>query len=393
MNRLALLMAVVWVSSLCAEDAYEALWGRAEWESLDTYQESLTRDEFKRAMEERYAPRADWASWMRLEDDGVWVRMSAEDPDSEYFLKFRAGEPLESEPSRSGLRGFRIVLDPGHIGGRWAEMEERSFSLGDQPVVREGDLTLAAALRLEKLLQGAGSQVWLTRRDTEPVTRLRPEDFLEEAELRLVEGGDLAGEALEAERRELAERLFYRTAEIRARARVVNLLFKPDLTLSLHVNAVAWPDPQNPALVARNEGHVIVGGCFLADELASETQRFELLRRLVRRHGILETRVARSLVTSMVEATGLDPYIYRGDNALQLDEDGYLWARNLLVNRTFDSPVIYLEPWIANSEAVYAWAAAGDYEGEREFGGELRRSLPAVYAEFVFEGLRRGLAE
>src|SRR4030095_5399177 len=43
-----------------------------------------------------------------------------------------------------------------------------------------------------------------------------------------------------------AEKLFYRVAEIRERARRVNTKFQPDLVVCIHFNADDWHDPNAP---------------------------------------------------------------------------------------------------------------------------------------------------
>ena len=65
-----------------------------------------------------------------------------------------------------------------------------------------------------------------------------------------------------------------------------------------------------------------------------------------------------------------------------------VWARNLLANRLYECPVIFLEPYRMNHEEVYARVQAGDYEGEREVAGKMRRSIFREYADAVVAGLR-----
>ncbi|HZC59387.1 MAG TPA: hypothetical protein VE154_05295, partial [Chthoniobacterales bacterium] len=63
-------------------------------------------------------------------------------------------------------------------------------------------------------------------------------------------------------------------------------------------------------------------------------------------------------------------------------------ARNLLANRLYECPVIYVEPYVMNSEEVFARIQAGEYEGLRNFGGVLR---PNIFEEYV-DGVVTGLA-
>ncbi|MDQ8181549.1 N-acetylmuramoyl-L-alanine amidase [Pelagicoccus sp. SDUM812005] len=367
------------------ERARRALGSERNWGDLARYDGAVGRDFFVEAMERTYAPTADWRRWMRVEADGVWIETGEEPGGERLFLSFagevsaRKAEVELPEAGRKGFAGLRVVLDPGHIGGRWGPVEERSFAIGDGPLLQEGDLTLAVAKRIALRLRELGAEALLARETAEPVTALRAEDFWEEAKARL--GGEEGAPAL-------AERLFYRTAEIRERARRIEAWGGADLVLAIHINASGFEDPERPALHGGNDAHVLVHGCYLESELASPTQRLELLLRLFEGYHLEEGRVARALVEAMREETGLPGYRYEDGNAFALDEEGYLWARNLLASRIYAGPVVYLEPWQANGKAVYEWAAAGDYEGLREFDGELRPSLPTVYCEFVMAGLR-----
>src|SRR5207249_4906772 len=88
------------------------------------------------------------------------------------------------------LDGVNIALDPGHLGGQWARMEERWFQLGDDTKpVTEGDMTLRVAKLLASRLRVLGADVSLIRRDNEPLTKLRPEDLREAAKAELEREG------------------------------------------------------------------------------------------------------------------------------------------------------------------------------------------------------------
>ena len=65
-----------------------------------------------------------------------------------------------------------------------------------------------------------------------------------------------------------------------------------------------------------------------------------------------------------------------------------MWARNLLANRLYQAPVVFLEPYVMNSEPVWERVQAGDYDGEFPIAGEPRRSLYREYADAVVAGLR-----
>ena len=186
-------------------------------------------------------------------------------------------------------------------------------------------MTLKVALLLKPRLEALGATVSMVRTTTEPVTKIRPGMLREEAG-QSAAGGDIA---------KLAERLFYRTAEIRARAALVMKLLQ-----GVH----------------------------------SE-----------------ERGLAESVAAVFVEKTGMPPYLYdpAAKNSRNVGGNPYLWARNLLANRLYRCPVVYFEPYVMNSIEDHARIQAGDYEGLREVAEKARPSIFRQYAECAALGLER----
>jgi len=386
---------------------------------------ALSSAAFAALMDDLYAPHADWAAWFSIDaasDTVSWPR-AAKDPSTQVTLPLRAeaqsaGEARwyvwEARRAQRGLEqplaGLRIVLDPGHLGGVWAEMEHRAWSVEAGVVVKEGDLVLQLAQMLEAELTALGATVTLTRRDATPATALRPADLIPQAEAWQARLDAASGHADDAQPQDQAaiqrraELLFYRTAEIRARVPLVAEA-KPDLVLCLHLNGTGWPDPENPSLVEDNHLHVLVNGAYMAGELAYDDTRAEMLTRLAAGHHAIEAPVALALAAGLAERTGLPPFTYRGSNAAPLPAwliaeqaealqafRPYVWARNLLANRLFPAPVVFLEPYVLNSEGAYRHLMMGDYEGWRDVEGVPRRNLLRTYADGVILGLLQAAA-
>jgi hypothetical protein len=169
---------------------------------------------------------------------------------------------------------------------------------------------------------------------------------------------------------------------------LVNTKLQPDLVVCLHFNAEGWGDPLRPDFVPRNHLHVIINGCYSASELRFDDQRFEMLTKLLSRSYPEELAVSEQVAGALATATKLPPYRYTAGNAIRAGASPYLWARNLLANRLYHAPVVFLEPYVMNSEIVWARVQAGDYDGEFMIGGEMRRSIFREYADAVAEGLR-----
>ncbi len=408
--RLLVFSALLLGSPTVHAQRLSALGVKPDWSQLEPYQETITHDEFVRLLDHVYAPGGAARGVIDVQPDVAVIKTTLTPP-TEFRLRFAAsaaaaklaprfwrlpsqlGPPPEGQP----LAGLKIALDPGHLGGTWAKMEERWFQIGESRPVTEGDMTLRVARLLAPKLKALGADVSLVRDSTEPVTQNRPETLREAARQELALEGNTSpretyhgmndpdrANTVQAQ----SELLFYRSDEIRQRAVLVNNQLHPDLVVCLHFNAEAWGDPQRPEFVPRNHLHVIVNGRFSAGELHFDDQRFEMLLKLLGGTFAQELAVSTRVADSLAAATKLPPYEYTTGNAIHISGNPYLWARNLLANRTYRAPVVFLEPYVMNSEIIWERVQAGDYEGEFTFGGEKYRSIYREYADAVVEGLR-----
>ena len=380
-----------------------------DWSSLERYQETITHDEFARVLQTIYCPRGFDAEVIQL--DAEEARFAIDREEKSYFtLRFarddqsqkpvprlwRPAAALPAAPRNLTLAGLRIAIDPGHIGGPWAQMEERWFQVGDSKPVQEGDMTLRVAKLIAPKLRTQGAKVSLVRNKTEPLTPKRPDDMKEVAKNILLRGGDAAPREdfsgpsdpeKEHTIRWQDELLFYRNSEIRQRAEIVNAQLRPDITLCLHFNAEAWEDPKSPRLTDRNHLHLLVNGSYSQPELNYDDVRFEMLQRLLSRTHEEELPLAESSAAAMARRTQLPPYEYTTDNVLKVGATGYVYARNLIANRLFQCPVVYYEPYVMNSDEVFWRIQEGDYEGIRNVNGTDRPSIYREYADGVVAGL------
>jgi len=380
-----------------------------DWSSLERYQETITHDEFARVLQTIYCPRGFDAEVIQL--DAEEARFAIDREEKSYFtLRFarddqsqkpvprlwRPAAALPAAPKNLALAGLRIAIDPGHIGGAWAQMEERWFQVGDSKPVQEGDMTLRVAKLIAPKLRTQGAKVSLVRNKTEPLTPKRPDDMKEVAKNILLRAGDAAPREdfsgpsdpeKEHTIRWQDELLFYRNSEIRQRAEIVNAQLRPDITLCLHFNAEAWDDPKSPRLTDRNHLHLLVNGSYSQPELNYDDVRFEMLQRLLSRTHEEELPLAESSAAAMARRTQLPPYEYTTDNVLKVGATGYVYARNLIANRLFQCPVVYYEPYVMNSDEVFWRIQEGDYEGIRNVNGTDRPSIFREYADGVVAGL------
>jgi len=382
---------------------------KPDWSELEKYQATITHDEFVHLLNDVYCAPGYNPDLFRIEPDAVRI-LTESGKQNRFVLHFAKSDAerlplthwwsdpaaLAATPGTRPLAGFHIALDPGHLGGAWAQMEERWFKIGDNQPVQEGDMTLRVAQLLAARLQSLGARVSLVRDEAEPLTPYRPSDFEAIARQFLERSGitdpreDFDGPADPEKEHTVAwqrEELFYRNSEIRRRASLINYRLQPDLVLCLHFNAEPWGDPQHPTLVRKNHLHLLVNGAYLPAELEFDDERFEMLQKLLSGAFPEELALAETLAHMMAKKTGLPPYRYKTGNAIAAGASGYVYARNLMATRLYRCPSIYLEPYVMNSRVVFVRVKAGDYEGERLVAGRRKPSIYREYVDSVVDGL------
>ena len=404
------LFALIFAAGLQAAGNISVLGNKPRWDVLEHYQQTITHDEFAHFINDVYGTHGFAPDLIEIRNDTARILMNR-DAQQFFTLRFvsateeqkpvpRLWRPAKSLPPAQRdkpLSGLKIALDPGHLGGKWAKLEERWFQVGDSKPVQEGDLTLCVARLLATRLRDLGGKVSFVRTTDEPTTGKRPDDFRELARKILIKNGvpqpradvlDPNDPAKEQTIRWQSEILFYRYSEIRRRAACVNFKLHPDLVLCLHFNAEGWGDPTSPMLTDANHLHLLVNGSYLAEELEFDDERFEMIRRLLSRAYDEELPLADTIALAMARQSGLPPYAYPTTNSTtRVGNSGYVYARNLLATRLYRCPVVYCEPYVMNSKDVFARIQAGDYEGTRNINGVERKSIFREYADSVADGL------
>lgn len=369
-----------------------------EWRLLDPGQGQITREEFETRLRRTFDPAGAMRPYLLWDDQGVTVFRDQARTRPLYRLTLAPpGTPVEivapilggGDVSRP-LTGKVICLDPGHIGGDWADIEERTFRIGNDVPVVEGELNLRTCRLLAGLLEKAGAKVVWTHDGFEPTTPLRPSDLYPEAISYLLQGSmgaRLPRYSVNRLIRWNAELLFYRSAEIQARARRVNEELRPDLTLCVHYNAAPWPGGR-VRLTSANRLVIFAHGSYTAAELAFDDQKFRLMRKLLENSTPVELGVGAAIGEQFQKRWGFRAESYEGSGYAHGSEAGpYVWHRNLIANRMFDGPVVFVEGPYMNDREMYRWIQAGEYEGTRVFAGKARGNVFREYAEQVAEGV------
>jgi len=386
-----------------------ALGTTPEWLKLQSFHQTMTRAEFEAAVNDIYSDASPLPPPWKLESDGVVVQTGdPAKPEARIAFTQKAQPPLpgtrtwrkasELPPlkGRPILSDVHFAIDPGHIGGAYSPLEERYLSFASGEAIQEGHLTLITAQVLAERLKALGAYVSLVRESLEPVTNMRSIDLIAPARQLLQEAGfpqpqesysGLTGEAKIITVQWQSEKLFYRVSEIHARAKKVNVTIKPDVVLCLHYNAEAWGDAASPQFSPANHLHVLVNGCYAPVELQQQDVRFEMLHRLFSRIHEEELPLAEAVAGGMSSATALPAYLYTTPNARRVGASPYVYARNLLANRLYQCPVVYLEPYVMNHEETYRRLLNGHFLGRTLIAGRLQSSAIEDYVRGVVNGV------
>jgi N-acetylmuramoyl-L-alanine amidase len=384
------------------------------WFGLDVFQGTITRQQFEQKLHTLFDPFNAFAPYIDINDSRLVIYPSATDHSTPQFVlhfatpgqtvapirwfrtpeEFRAANHTPGKP----LDGLRVAIDPGHIGGPWAQMEERSTRYNGSAPVQEGDLNLITARILKKELTDMGASVYVVRDSTDPVTPYRPPDFIEEArELLIAHAKDKANlRALPPDHlnllfgsrlTELTEFLFYRCSEIIERGNRIRNNFVPDITVTLYIDAT--PRSSHNRLTDVNQNIFFVGGSYTKTEMQSPDMQQRCVYKICEGGADIEAEVADAISTVFVQRTGLGPVKY-GDSSTTrqvLPNDLFVVARNLAANREYDGPVVCTEPYFMNNRIVYQRLLAGDYDGTRNFNAKPYTSIFREYADCVAQGL------
>jgi len=261
---------------------------------------------------------------------------------------WRSSSEISSSP-HSPLSGLRVVIDPGHIGGKWASREGRLFVSPCGVQIAEGDMTLRVAIILKKMLTSAGAKVSLTRYGHSPLNGDDPTVFRSRAIGNLRKNARPTNEV--SIRRE-STRILVQQAEIESRAHLINEVLRPDLVICLHFNAEPWGTASSPKLSPRNHFHILIGGHYKASELSNEEQKINLFRRVLEGTHAEEVLLSKVVAEEVARSTGLPPFNYGTGSKVASPVDGtpYVWKRNLMATRLFQCPVVFLEPFVMNNQ-------------------------------------------
>ena len=131
-------------------------------------------------------------------------------------------------------------------------------------------------------------------------------------------------------------------------------------------------------------------GALTRSEIAHDDERYEMLVKILQRSHGEEKILGMYMAHSLSLSTKLPAYEYSPGTSQARRIDGVpgLWARNLLANRLYQCPVIFLEPYVMNNKEVHDRVQLGDFEGTKLINGEEKKSIYREYADAVILALR-----
>lgn len=285
-----------------------ALFGSVNFSDFDQFHGRWTRAEIEERLGLFLQKEAKLSSYFSLDND-AFTLYNAPDSQKDREMEFRmvlAKEKKgpEKEVKKKDLVGLKIAIDPGHLGGPYARLEERyidippSLEREEQIQFDEGTLSLLTATYLKILLEKEGAIVMVTRdRVGEGVY---PQHFF-----------DWLGKNPQLWSSEVSLnklfRKYYNPLDLRARAQKINE-FGPDLTLVIHYNShhVEEEYSSNHCVTSRNYNLVFIPGAFCRGELAEYENRYEFVRLLVGEDLHRSLYLSRSILANFNKTLGVD---------------------------------------------------------------------------------------
>jgi hypothetical protein len=291
-----------------------------------------------------------------------------------------------------------VVIEPADIGGAWGAMEDRSTYYPGYGLIQEGDLNLLVSRLLSERLRELGAEVFVTRDTAEPVSGCTISEVQQIVPQVLAHHTTLLSKTFHSRttnirtsspiyQKIVAEVLLTKNLEARARAEKTRSVISPDITIVLQFDATAARHRENLPKINRNI--LFVSGAYMAREITTDPrQRLKLLTKLLQNVTPTEIRVAMAISHHLAVATGFPPVLYGNSKTTRsIVGSSYVVARNLLLNREHDGPVVVTEPYFMNQPETLQRLLAGNYEGTQIIAGIPRISIFREYADAVTKGL------
>ena len=280
-----------------------------DWSALEIYQNTITREEFERLLTTIFTTGDAWRSCIEIDENEARIQTGNSPTDPVFHLRFAQTESTAPRHWRTATE-----LPPTTPDTTARRPENRHRPRPHRRRVGENGRTLVRR-RHRQARPGRRHDPPRRQAPQAPPRSPRCHRFPRPRQSRTRHPDPPGSLAFACQRSPPPDRrknspsaCFYRTAEIRARADLVNHTLKPDLVLCLHFNAEAWGDPTNPTLIDRTHLHLLLNGAYTDEEVLLADQRFALLQKLLQRTHQEEALVGATVADTFAEISGLPPY-------------------------------------------------------------------------------------
>lgn len=380
-----------------------------EWGALSRFDGRMSRAQFEEKLQTIFDPFGGLRMFLKITEFSVEVFSTTTQETLLATIGFATTQqppPVRPSPegaafqsgSSNSLQGLTLMIDPADIGGAWGPMENRSSYYKGYGRIQEGDLNLLVSKLLADRLRQLGAAVYVTRNSSEPVCKASIPEVAKIVPSVLSERPYILACTFRSRTRNIrksspiyerivAEVLLTKNLEALARAEMSAGTIKPDLTIVLQFDAS--PASRHLKLTKINRNILFIEGAYTAHELTQDPrQRYRLLTKLLQDVTPTEILAATAIANRLSEATGFPPVGY-GDSKTTRAIEGspYVVARNLLLPREHEGPVVVTEPYFMNEPVTLQRLLAGDFDGVRDFGGQQLPSIYREYADAVANGL------
>lgn len=373
------LFSIVFLLVFSSLSAYDLIHHGSDFEA---YQRTMSYEQVDEKIKKQLQKDQEVSLWYRLSQEKLDI-LGPEDEKGDRpieFTLFFGNKPKPCAHKISSfqalpLLGWRIAIDPGHMGGDLAQLEEKYIDMPinlEKGILKnyffdEGTLALETAKKLAHELKELGAEVFLTKDYVghgvlEKEFKAWKKEDLEQAISTLISRQD--NPSLQEEEKlywttKASETEIFRSTynflDVFERAEKINA-FKPDLTLCCHYNLGGIYDKQGKTPGTEDNYFLFfVPGAFkkgsTKDEvfrnssLKSPRARYEFVRLLVTDDLDQSIRLAKKAFKHTKDTLGLPPGDHwAGITPFCLKQDSGIYHRNLTLTRNVHSPILYGEP-------------------------------------------------
>jgi len=355
-----------------------------DFRDFDCYQETVSRNYVEEKIANYLQHDSELENFYKITDDAISVFASPEDKinkNPEYILRFGSKSNSKCPKkfttnfnSDKPLSGLKIAIDPGHLGGGMAIIEERFIDMavtGEKNIrlqFDEGTLALFTAKIIKGYLSQIGANVLVTKEepgqsvynlsftewcknefgincDSDWLSDANQEKILArftQAQKNIISN---AHENKILRLKQILFRGFYNNLDLKARAEKINA-FNPDLTVIIHYNAHGGSND----IATANYNMTFIPGSFLKNELSNKVARYEFVRLLVTNDFEESLKLSECIVKNMqavlFDVPLMNSFLY--SDATIIAQSG-IYCRNLALTRLIHGPLCYGETLIQNN--------------------------------------------